>query len=104
MAAKKSAIRSAAWNEPCTFAIPGVCNYSKDTTVLCHLPDDSGTGKMGGKSDDWCAAFGCSSCHDVIDMRVHGKISREDREFYMRRAMIRTWRRLIELGIIEVKK
>ena len=94
-------MRKSAKGQQCTFQIPLVCNYDPDTVVLCHLPDDSGTGKMGGKSDDWIAAFGCSDCHDVIDGRV-GEMLGAEKEFYMRRAMIRTWRVWIKMGIIKL--
>ena len=95
-------LRETARNQDCTFNIPNVCNHNRETVVLCHLPDDSGTGKMGGKSPDWIAAFGCSDCHDVIDRRNNTKTTHEeDREFYMRRAMVRTWRIWIETGVIK---
>ena len=88
----------------CTFQIPGVCNFDTTTTVLCHLPDDSGTGKVAGKSADWIAAYGCNDCHDAIDRRTKvflDNYSEEDRQWFMRRAMIRTWRILIESGVLQ---
>lgn len=95
-------IRSAARGEECTFNIPGVCTYDPDKTVLCHLPDESHG--MARKSDDISAAFGCAECHGVIDGRNYNMLlSPEDRQFYMKRAMVRTWRRLIEKGIITIK-
>ena len=100
-----SKLRKSAKMQQCTLQIPGVCNYDIETTVLAHLPDETGTGKMGGKSDDWIACFACSDCHDVIDGRVkdpHDKFH-YDKEFFMRRAMIRTWRHWIEIGLVEVK-
>ena len=96
--------QSAKWQK-CTFQIPDVCTHNVSTTVLCHLPDESGTGYMAGKSPDWIAAFGCYKCHDVIDRRDNTRaISEEDREFYMRRAMMRTWKIWIEKGIIKIAK
>lgn len=86
--------------EECTFNIVGVCNYNPETTVLCHLPDESNG--MGKKSDDISAAYGCSSCHDVIDKRRIPSYE-YDLDWYMRRAMVRTWRKLIEKGLIIVK-
>ena len=98
-------LRASAKGQDCTFQIPGVCNHNPETTVLCHLPDDSGTGKMGGKSEDHIAAFGCCACHDVMDGRVitKGGLPEQDRQFYMRRGMIRTWRKWIEMGLIKIK-
>lgn len=92
-------IRDSAKGEACTLRITGVCNRNPETTVLAHLPDESKG--MGRKSDDISACYACSSCHDVIDGRVphdEGEL-----EWYMRRAMVRTWRKLIEKGVIEVR-
>lgn len=93
-------IRDAARGQECTFNIPGVCNYNSETTVLCHLPDESNG--MGTKSDDISAAFGCSACHDAIDGRAKSEMYKDDPEFFNRRAMIRTWRKLIEMEIITI--
>jgi hypothetical protein len=102
-------LRQSAKGEDCTFQIPGVCNGNPETTGLCHLPDESHG--MGRKSDDHCSAYGCSDCHDVIDGRVKFKpgdpktfaVISVDKEFYMRRAMVRTQRRMIEKGLIVIK-
>ena len=99
---KTNKLRLSARGQSCSFQIPNCCTHLIDTTVLCHLPDDGG-GKMGGKSPDWIAAFGCHKCHDVIDRRNNTRaISEEDREFYMRRGMIRTWRIWIEMGLLKI--
>lgn len=59
---------------------------------------------MGTKSCDLSAAYLCSDCHDVTDRRTLAPAMTElDRAFYMRRAMVRTWRRLIEKGVITIK-
>ena len=93
-------IRDAARGETCTLQIPGVCNGNTETTVLAHLPDESHG--MGRKSDDISAAFACSACHDVIDGRVKWELRPVDGgQWYMRRAMTRTLRRLIERGILK---
>ena len=100
---RSQAMRDSAMGEECTFRIPGVCNGNPDTTVLCHLPDESHG--MGRKSDDISAAYGCSSCHDVLDGRISnaGWDGEKNKDWYMRRATIRTWRRMIESGIIKIK-
>ena len=62
--------RESARDEACTLNICGVCNFDTTTTILAHLPDDSGTGKTAGKSDDvGCAVYACSNCHDIMDYR-----------------------------------
>lgn len=96
-----SAIRKAAKGEDCTLNIAGVCNYNPETVVLCHFPSE--THGIGLKSNDLSAGFGCSACHDVIDGRSHIKLSKEDKEFYMRRSQFRTLLRLIDKGIVKCK-
>lgn len=94
-------IRDAAQDQQCTLEILGVCNGDTATTVLAHLPDESNG--MGKKSDDISACFACSSCHDAIDSR--DKMPESEKpylEWYMRRAMVRTWRILINDGVIKI--
>lgn len=98
-------IRDAAKGEDCSLNILGACNYDPATTVLAHLPDESHG--MARKADDISACFACSSCHDVIDGRAMWPASNEPfsgwhKEWYMRRAMVRTWRRLIEKGVVKL--
>jgi len=94
---RSRALLDSAHGEDCTIGSP-FCNHNPETTVAAHMPDGSGTGKVGGKSDDWCIAFACSDCHTFIDSYVGGG----EREFYIRRGLVRTWRRLIEMGIIKI--
>ena len=102
--------RDSARGELCTLNIAGVCNYDSATTILAHLPDDSGTGKGAGKSDDvGCAVYACNLCHDVIDGRldpsVYGARSDEyyDRKnWYNERALKRTIRRMLDNGVIKL--
>ncbi len=66
---KMTPVRKSAHGEECTIRLPLVCNYDRDTTVLCHsnaLADGKG---MGLKAPDHLAAYGCSACHDVVDGR-----------------------------------
>jgi len=94
-------LRDSARGEECTFQIPGVCNGNPETTVLCHLPDESHG--MGRKSDDFCSAYGCSACHDFLDGRNRPKgILLANVEAFTLRAMVRTWRRMIEKGLIKI--
>ena len=99
--------RDSARGEDCTLNIVGVCNHDPSTTVLAHLPDDSGCGKMGGKSDDvGCAVYACSACHDMIDGRVSEKESigyiNDGKDAYHLRALKRTIRRMIDKGVIKL--
>lgn len=100
---ESKAMRQAANGESCTVEILGVCNSDPATVVLAHLPDESHG--MARKSDDLSAAFCCSACHDVLDGRVSWPDAFEQsyREWYQRRAQTRTWRRLVELGVVTIK-
>ncbi|RXZ42689.1 nuclease domain-containing protein [Crenobacter cavernae] len=93
-------IRASARSEDCTFQIRGVCNQDPETTVLCHLPDESHG--MARKSDDISAAYGCDACHAAIDGRAPYPFAAGERDWYMRRAQTRTLRRLIEKRIVRV--
>lgn len=95
---KSKKLRYSAKGEECTFNITDACNHNPETTVLCHLPSESKG--IGTKSDDFCAAFGSSDCHRVIDSTG---LSDYEKEWYMRRAQIRTLRRWFSNGTIEVK-
>ena len=97
---KSKKILDAARDQECTLHIVGICNYKTDTTVFAHLPDESNG--MGKKSDDISGCFSCSACHDFIDGRTKHEINTDEKEFYMRRAMVRTWRILINMRVIKL--
>jgi hypothetical protein len=99
VASKK--LRDSARGEQCTFQIAGVCNYQSETVSLCHLPDESHG--MARKSDDFCAAFGCSDCHSVVDGRARNPEYTGNEGFYNNRANRRTIRRWLELGLIKIE-
>jgi len=90
-------LRRSAHGEECTFNVVGICNYDKETTVLCHSgASDDGKG-FGKKGADLFAAFGCSECHAWFDNQANDEA---ERLFYFSRAMKRTWKRWVELGLI----
>lgn len=95
-------LRDSARGEDCTMELPRTCNYNPETTVLGHLPDESHG--MSRKSDDICSAYVCSACHDVIDGRAVSPypLTQAEKLWYYRRAMVRTWRRMIEKGVIKI--
>lgn len=103
MKIERKAMRASAQGENCTLQIGGVCNYDASTTVLAHLPDESHG--MGRKSDDLSSAYCCAACHDEIDGRRNTvSLPADERDWYMRRAQTRTLRRMVEKGIITIKK
>ena len=91
-----SKITQSAKGETCTFMLPGICNFNPETTVHCHAPHpDKGTGIKG--PDTW-AAYGCSSCHDVMDGR-RGNWP-DGYKGYWLEAIRETQRRLIAKGLM----
>lgn len=95
---KSRLLRDSARGERCTLCLPRVCNQDPATTVLAHLPSEI----KASKSTDLSSAFACSACHDVTDGRA-----RYDwggmRDWYLRRAMVRTWTRWTERGLITIR-
>lgn len=100
MTLRSKKLKASSKGKPCTLNIAGVCNYNKETTVACHLPDESHG--MGIKAIDLCMCDGCSDCHDVLDGRVHSDEFRQHKDFYMRRAQTRTLKRWVEEGLIKI--
>jgi hypothetical protein len=92
-----SKLRNSAKGQPCMFQIPGVCNHDTTTTVLCHLPSE--IKGVATKSDDFHAAFGCSQCHETIDLHI---LSREDELYFSLRALQRTMRNWVSRGLVIV--
>jgi hypothetical protein len=98
---KSKAIRNSAKGEECTLNIGGVCENNSETTVLCHFSlHDGGSARLNG---DLSAGYGCFLCHEIIDLRRNLALSQEEREFYMRRSMVRTLDRLVEKGLVIIK-
>ena len=95
------ALRKLAKGQKCTLQIPGICRNNPETTVLAHLPNESHG--MARKSDDLSACFADYECHLAIDggSRMIDHLEPGDLEWYMRRAMIRTWRIAIDAGVIK---
>lgn len=93
-------LRKLAKGRECQIRIPGVCNGNNETVVLCHIHKPSISGGTGLKANDLLAAWGCSACHDVVDMRVVGDISDDDVLISFFEAIFRTQSKLIDEGII----
>lgn len=97
---RSNKLKKSSRGKPCTLQIAGVCNGDWDTVVACHLPDE--THGIALKSTDLAMVDGCSACHDVLDRRNMHVEFESNRDFYMRRAMVRTWNRWIEEGLVKV--
>jgi len=97
---RSNKLTNSARDKDCTLQIADVCYNKTETTVLAHLPDESAGQSL--KADDISACFACCDCHAVIDGHTDIFLSKEDKEFYMRRAMVRTWRIWRELRLISI--
>ena len=95
---KQTKDTKSARGQECQIRIPGVCNHNPETTVLCHL---SGGG-MGAKVPDIHGAYGCSSCHDVIDFRVGYGWTCDQIRLAHHEGVIRTQNLMIEAGILKI--
>jgi len=90
-------LQRSAQGQECTMQVVCFCNHSPDTTVLAHVQTEGG--KMGGKESDFSAVFACAGCHAWLD---HNIGSEEDRLFYTRRALVRTWAAWFSSGLVRV--
>ncbi len=97
MAKFMSKLRKAARGRECQIRIGTVCNGNPETTVLCHLPG----GGMGMKRHDLLGAWGCSSCHSVVDGAVKSNYTPEQRLLFLLDGMIRTQEILLKEGLIK---
>jgi len=61
--------------EPCTIRLPNFCNFNPETTVACHINGVRFNHGVGIKTKLF--AYGCSSCHDVLDGRVKSNFDKE---------------------------
>ena len=93
-------IRKAARSQDCTLTIYPHCNSNPETTVLCHINSDHKG--WGIKSPDFFGVFGCSECHGVIDGRIKTELPKEEIIACILRGLFRTWKKLIEMGLIKV--
>jgi hypothetical protein len=94
---KKSKIRQSARGEDCLIRIPGYCNFNSETTVLCH----KNGGGAGMKSNDIHGAYGCSSCHDVIDGRIQTEFTQDEIRVMFYEGIFRTQLILIDKELIK---
>lgn len=96
--AKQTKITKSAKGEECEIRLPGICNFNPETTVYCHI----GGGGMALKANDIHGAYGCSSCHSVLDGGVKSDINKEDLTLYHYDGMVRTQLILLEKGLIKI--
>ena len=94
-AIRSKAIRASAEGENCA-----LCGLNDGTTVFCHLNEGWAGKGMAQKADDF-GLYGCLTCHNNMDGRNGIRAIPETWEIL--RACYRTWRRLVEKNIIQIK-
>lgn len=94
-------LRAYAKGKPCMIRLIGICNKDDSTTVLCHerVIDLSGA---GFKAPDFFAAWGCSSCHNVVDGRVEAGLTYDQRRLALSDGVRATQVCLLSAGIVVI--
>jgi hypothetical protein len=92
-------LRKLAKGRECQIRAPSICNHNSETVVLCHYRL-AGISGLGMKSPDWCAAFGCSDCHALVDGQrgLWKNFTTEARNLMLAEAVFRTQAILIKEG------
>ena len=91
---RSQAILAAARGQFCT-----VCGLLYETVVFAHLNESFAGKGAGQKADDFAGFFACQDCHDQYDGRVPNT---QVDDWVVMRAMYRTWRVLIDAGLIKL--
>ena len=84
---------------PCQIRVPTVCNGNPETTVACHVRL-IGISGAGYKAPDLLIAFGCSSCHAVVDGQQTSSYDYGARRLMLLEGMARTQVWLAEHGFV----
>lgn len=98
-------LRKLARGRDCQIRVPGVCLRTTETVVLCHYRMSRFSG-MSLKSPDWCGAYGCAACHDIVDGRTGdwAQYTLVLRKLFLAEAVLRTLQILFEEGLFHVGK
>ncbi len=92
-------LRTYARGKECQIRLPG-CLPGEETVSLCHIRTPTTGGSQ--KEHDLLGAWGCESCHAIVDGRkmLH-KWDKKDIEIAFHEAIVRTQKELIERGIVK---
>ena len=77
------------------------CNHNPETVVFCHLNYHWAGKGLKVKVDDFAGFYGCSRCHDWYDGRANSLKEVGLKMEYAFMATIRTWRRLLDKGVLK---
>lgn len=105
LAQRTDALRShkyldGARGEVCKLRFVGICGGGTETTVACHVHDQSFG--MGRKAHDISTIDGCAACHAFLDHGWVGKISRTILLEHIIRGMQETLLNRVARGIVFV--
>lgn len=92
-------LRKLARNRECQIRVPSHCLRDTFTVVLCHYRL-AGLSGMGIKSPDWCAAYGCFNCHQIVDGQKNSEFSHVERRLMLAEGVFRTQQILIDEGVL----
>ena len=102
---RKDFFKDYARGKPCLIRIAacvGLRCDGDDTTVLCH-PTVAGLKAMGKRSasvPDIGAAWGCNTCHAIVDGRITTDLQKDTLRLYHHEAVTRTIDALVKAGIL----
>lgn len=101
-----SSITQSARGEACQIRLIGVCSCRRETTVWCHANGSAAGKGIGMKSHDLLGAYGCSTCHAVVDRQVPlpRHLTREGVKLAFWEGHARSLLLLIEKGIVSVER
>ncbi len=93
-------LRKLAKGRDCLIRVPGYCCGDRETVVGCHvrLPGISG---MGTKADDLFIAWGCHTCHAIVDGQQRSPFTAHERDLMLLEGMVRTQAVLLKEGAIK---
>lgn len=102
---RKGFFKDYARGKPCQIRIArlaGACCAHEDTTVLCHvgMPGMKAMGSRKAGAPDLCAAWGCHTCHDIVDRRVRVSLPKDKINEYHLEGMARTIEALVKAGVL----
>jgi hypothetical protein len=97
-----SKITKSANGQRCQIRLPGVCQDSAGV-VWCHAIGQAAGKGIGMKVPDLLGAYGCSSCHDIVDRRRFVKhLTRMEIEHAFYEGVMRSQRILIDDGVVKI--
>jgi len=95
-----SKITASSNGQRCQIRLPGVC--TDRNVVWCHAIGQAAGKGIGMKVPDLLGAYGCQSCHDVVDRRQFVKhLTRMEIEHAFYEGVMRSQRILIDDGLIK---